>query len=151
MKRILLLALAVAAAAYAGVTTRPPSTAEGGSAGSGGADNVAPAANITSPATGGIPQPVTVHCTFTDPPPSSGPGHATFYYLYCPGGVCGSPVLIGSSSTVVAGPAFEISWMQPGCGPAPQDNFTIQCYVFDVAGNQSAMTFVNVRAVGRGC
>jgi len=118
-------------------------------------DSVAPVAALTSPDTGNVANPVDMTCTFTDAAPSSGPDRAEFFYRYCPLGVCGAEVAIHTDNTATGGPAtytFNSTWdNQPNCGVAPQSTFRLVCYVYDVAGNVSIASAVNVLASFRGC
>jgi len=112
--------------------------------------NQAPSANITSPTTGSIPNPVTVVATASDPAPGSGIREVRFSYRYCPLATgCGGEVSIGSDNS---GPSpYTIVWAQPGCGAAPDSGFRIIARAVDNCGNVSGIAPVNVLATGRGC
>jgi hypothetical protein len=110
--------------------------------------NQKPVANITSPSTGPVGNPVQIVATASDPAPGSGVKEVRFSYQYCPGGACGADVAIGSAATA----PYSVSWSnQPSCGSAPEDRFKLLARAVDNCGNVSDPAFVDVRSVGRGC
>jgi hypothetical protein len=111
--------------------------------------NQKPSANITSPASGPVGNPVTVTATATDPSPSSGIREVRFGYRYCPLGTgCGSENSIGTDTS----DPYSVSWNnQPSCGTAPEDRFQLVARAVDNCGNVSDPATVDVRSIGRGC
>ncbi len=110
--------------------------------------NQKPVANITSPSTGPVGNPVAIVATASDPAPGSGVKEVRFGYQYCPGGVCGAEVAIGTATSA----PYSVSWSnQPSCGAAPEDRFKLLARAVDNCGNVSDPAFVDVRSVGRGC
>jgi cell division septation protein DedD len=114
--------------------------------------NQPPVANITSPTTGALGEPLSVPvvATASDPAPGSGIREVRFTYQYCPTLTgCGAEVSIGIDNT---GPSpYTITWTFPSCGTAPEDRFRIIARAVDNCGNVSAIAPVDVRLIGRGC
>jgi hypothetical protein len=109
---------------------------------------VPPTVNITSPSgqVGGLS--VTINATASATAPAT-VTKVDFYYMYCPGGVCGAEVLIGTDNT---GPSpYTMLWTFPSCAAAPDDKFQITAYATDSNGTRSAAAGSNLRLTGRGC
>ena len=111
----------------------------------------APNISITSPSTGplgGLSVTINANASATDPKTLV---KADFYYQYCPSGVCGPEVLIGTDNTPSALPVFSQAWTFPSCGAAPADRFRILVYATDSNGVVSSAARVDIILTGRGC